>query len=138
MDLREWRKRIDATDEEILKLLNQRTEAVLEIGKLKAKNKANFYAPHREQAIINRLTATNPGPFPNKALRIVYKEIMSASVSLEKPIKVAYLGPEASNTHIATLKQFGSSVVYRPVRSQGGVLKEVETGRADYLSLIHI
>jgi chorismate mutase/prephenate dehydratase len=57
---------------------------------------------------------------------------MSASVSLEKPIKVAYLGPEASNTHIATLKQFGSSVVYRPVRSQGGVLKEVETGRADY------
>ena len=74
----------------------------------------------------------NTGPFPNTALRIVYKEIMSASVSLEKTLLVAYLGPEASNTHIATIKQFGSSVVYKPVKSQGEVFKEVETGRSDY------
>lgn len=132
MDLKECRKRIDELDEQILKLLNQRTEAVLEIGELKAKNNANYYAPHREQAIINRLTAINTGPFPNSALRIVYKEIMSASISLEKHLSVAYLGPEASNTHIAAMKQFGSSVGYKPVRTQAEVFKEVETGRTDY------
>lgn len=132
MDLKELRERIDATDEEILKLLNQRMEAVLEVGKVKTKNNANYYAPHREQAIINRLIAMNTGPFPNSALQIVYKEIMSASISLEKPLSVAYLGPEASNTHPAAIKQFGSSVGYKPARSQAEVFKEVETGRADY------
>jgi chorismate mutase/prephenate dehydratase len=132
VDLKELRKRIDVLDEEILRLLNQRTETVLEIGRLKAEANADYYAPHREQAIINRLSAINRGPLPNTALRIVYKEIMSACRSLEKRLSVAYLGPEASNTHIATIKQFGSSVVYRPVRSQGEVFREVETGRADY------
>ena len=132
MDLKELRERIDGIDEEILRLLNRRTEAVLEIGRLKAKSNANYYAPHREQTILNRLSGMNPGPFPNEALRVVYKEIMSASLSLEKPLIVAYLGPEASNTHIAAIKQFGSSVAYRPVRSQAEVFKEVEAGRADY------
>ena len=132
MDLKELRERIDSIDEKILELLNQRTEAVLEIGQLKAKSNSNFYVPHREQAILNRLSTMNPGPFPNEALRVVYKEIMSASLTLEKPLLIAYLGPEASNTHIATIKQFGSSVKYKPVRSQAEVFKEVETGRADY------
>lgn len=132
MDLKELRKRIDALDEEILRLLNQRTESVLEIGRLKAKANANYYAPHREQAIINRLSAMNSGPFPNTALRIVYKEIMSACRSLEKPLSVAYLGPEASFTHIASIKQFGSSVVYKPMRSEAEVFREVEANRADY------
>jgi chorismate mutase/prephenate dehydratase len=132
VDLKELRKRIDALDEEILRLLNQRTESVLEIGRLKTKANANYYAPHREQAIINRLSAMNSGPFPNTALRIVYKEIMSACRSLEKPLSVAYLGPEASFTHIASIKQFGSSVVYKPMRSEAEVFREVEANRADY------
>jgi len=132
VDLKELRKRIDALDEEILRLLNQRTEAVLDIGRLKAEANASYYAPHREHAIINRLSAINRGPFPNTALRIVYKEIMSACRSLEKPLSVAYLGPEASFTHIASIKHFGSSVVYRPMRSEGEVFREVETDRVDY------
>jgi len=132
VDLKELRKRIDALDEEILKLLNQRTQAVLEIGRLKAEANASYYAPHREQTIINRLSAINSGPFPNTALRIVYREIMSACRSLEKPLSVAYLGPEASFTHIASIKQFGSSVVYKPMRSEAEVFREVETNRADY------
>lgn len=132
MDLKELRKRIDDLDGEILKLLNQRTEAVLEIGRLKAETNSNYYVPHREQAIIKRLCAMNSGPFPNTALQTVYKEIISACRSLEKPISVAYLGPEASFTHIASIKHFGSSVVYKPMRSQAEVFREVETGRADY------
>jgi len=132
VDLKEIRKRIDTLDEEILKLLNQRTEAVLEIGRLKAETNANYYVPHREQAIINRLSAINQGPFPNTALQIVYKEIMSACRSLEKPLSVAYLGPEASFTHIASIRHFGSSMVYKPMRSEAEVFREVETHRADY------
>jgi len=132
VDLNELRKRIDALDGEILKLLNQRTEAVLEIGRLKAEAKSNYYVPHREQAVIKRLCAMNSGPFPNTALQTVYKEIISACRSLEKPLSVAYLGPEASFTHIASIKHFGSSVVYKPMRSQAEVFREVETGRADY------
>lgn len=132
MDLKELRKRIDALDGEVLKLLNQRTEIVLEVGRLKAEAKSNYYVPHREQAIIKRLCAMNSGPFPNAALQIVYTEIISACRSLEKPLSVAYLGPEASFTHIASIKQFGSSVVHKPMRSQAEVFREVENGRADY------
>jgi len=132
VNLKELRKRIDDLDAEILKLLNQRTEAVLEIGKLKDKAKSNYYVPHREQAVIKRLCAMNCGPFPSSALQTVYREIISACRSLEKPISVAYLGPEASFTHIASIKHFGSSVVYKPMRSQAEVFREVETGRADY------
>ena len=132
MDLKELRERIDALDEEILKLLNQRTVAVLEIGRLKAKANANYYVPHREQAIIDKLTAINKGPFPNTGLKTVYREIMSACRSLEKPLSVAYLGPGASFTHIASIKQFGSSVAYKPMRNVAEVFREVETDRADY------
>ena len=132
MDLKELRKRIDALDGEILKLLNQRTEIVLEVGCLKAEARSNYYVPHREQDVIKRLCAMNIGPFPNAALQIVYREIISACRSLEKPLSVAYLGPEASFTHIASIKQFGSSVVYKPMRTQAEVFREVETGRTDY------
>jgi len=132
LDLKELRKRIDALDEKILNLLNQRAEVVKEVGRVKTKANASYYVPHREKAVVSRLQSINNGPFPNSALESVYKEIMSACRSLESPLSVAYLGPEASNTHIAAIKQFGSSVTHKPVRSQGEVFKEVETGRADY------
>lgn len=132
LDLKELRKRIDALDEEILNLLNQRAEVVKEVGRVKSKSNTSYYVPHREKAVISRLQSMNNGSFPNSALESVYKEIMSACRSLEAPLSVAYLGPEASNTHIAVIKQFGSSITYRPVRSQGEVFKEVEAGRANY------
>ena len=113
-------------------MLNQRAEVVTEVGRLKAKTNTSYYVPHREQAVVNRLQTMNNGPFPNSGLESVYKEIMSACRSLEKSLVVAYLGPEASNTHIATIKEFGSSVTYRPVQSQAETFREVETHRADY------
>lgn len=132
LDLKELRKRIDALDEEILRLLNRRAEVVTEIGRLKTKADASYYVPHREQAIVSRLQAMNKGHFPNSALEAVYKEIISACRSLEKPLVVAYLGPAASNTHIAAIREFGSSVTHKPVPSQAAVFKEVESGRANY------
>jgi chorismate mutase/prephenate dehydratase len=133
VDLKELREHIDALDEEILKLLSKRAEIVLEIGKLKAKTKDSYHDPRREREVIDRLMAMNQGRlFPDGGLRAVYREIISACLSLEKPLTVAYLGPEASNTHIACIRHFGSSVTLKPVRSQGEVFKEVETRRSDY------
>lgn len=132
MDLEKLRRQIDTLDEEILKLLNQRAEIVLKVGEIKSKANANAYVPHREQSIINRLTGMNKGPFPNSALSTVYREIISACRSLEKTVSVAFLGPEASFTHIASIKHFGSSVDFKPMRSEAEVFREVETGRVDY------
>jgi len=132
VDIKELREKIDALDEEILELLNKRTETILEIGILKTENGSSYYVPHREKEILQRLTAINKGPFPNSGLVYVYREIISACRSLEKPISVAFLGPEASFTHIASIKNFGSSATYKPMRSEAEVFREVETKRADY------
>jgi len=132
VDIKELREKIDALDEEILELLNKRTETILEIGKLKTENGSSYYVPHREKEILQRLTAINKGPFPNSGLAYVYREIISACRSLEKPISVAYLGPEATFTHIASIKNFGSSATYKPMRSEAEVIREVETKRVDY------
>ncbi|HIE26956.1 TPA: prephenate dehydratase [Candidatus Poribacteria bacterium] len=131
-DIEKLRKKIDEIDAEILNLLNQRTELALQIGKVKSQNNDNVYVPHREKAIIERLKSLNTGRFPNNALEATYREIFSASRSLEKPISVAYLGPEGSFGHAASIKHFGSSTNYIPIQPQIDIFIEVESGRADY------
>ncbi|MGQ0812314.1 MAG: chorismate mutase, partial [Nitrospiraceae bacterium] len=94
-NLQDYRQEIDRIDDEILRLLNERSNSVIQIGKLKKQKdaEANLHTVAREAAIIDRLMKQNSGPFPNDAIRPVYREIMSASLSLEGPQKVAYLGP---------------------------------------------
>lgn len=133
-DLAEYRNEIDRIDDEIIRLLNERSKNVIEIGRLKKEKdaEANLHTPAREAAIIERLTKLNPGPFPSDAIRSVYREIMSASLSLEGPQKVAYLGPRATFTHMACMQKFGSSAHYVPVNSIKDVFSEVERGRANF------
>jgi len=133
-DLSEHRKEIDRIDDEILRLLNIRSKSVIEIGRLKKQQDAdaNLHTPAREAAIIERLVAQNTGPFPSEGIRPVYREIMSASLSLEGPQKVAYLGPRATFTHMACMQKFGSSAQYIPVHSIKEVFSEVERGRANF------
>lgn len=133
-DLSEHRKEIDRIDDEILRLLNERSKSVIEIGKLKKEKDAdaNLHTQGREAAIIERLMKRNTGPFPTEAIRPVYREIMSASLSLEGPQKVAYLGPRATFTHMACMQKFGSSAQYVPVHSIKEVFSEVERGRANF------
>ena len=133
-DIQHFRKEIDRIDDEILRLLNERSKSVIEIGKLKKESdsNANLHTPGREAEIVNRLMAQNQGPFPNEAIRPVYREIMSASLSLEGPQKVAYLGPAATFTHLACIKKFGASAQYIPVNSIKDVFDEVERGRANF------
>ncbi len=133
-DIQQFRKEIDRIDDEILRLLNERSKSVIEIGKLKKESdsNANLHTPGREAEIVNRLMAQNQGPFPNEAIRPVYREIMSASLSLEGPQKVAYFGPAATFTHLACIKKFGASAQYVPVNSIKDVFDEVERGRANF------
>jgi chorismate mutase / prephenate dehydratase len=131
-ELEKLRKKIDTIDDEILHLLNNRSGVVIEVGNIKRQQKSRFYKPDREREIIERLTARNKGPFPNDALKAIYREILSACVSLEEPLKVSCLGPLATYTHLAALRHFGSSAAFLPVDSIKKVFENVETGKAEY------
>jgi chorismate mutase/prephenate dehydratase len=131
-DLDKLRKKIDAIDDEIISLLSRRAEVVIEVGNIKRAQKSRFYKPDRERQILERLTSQNKGLFPNDALKAIYREILSASVSLEEPLKVSCLGPLATYTHLAALRHFGSSAAFLPVDSIKQVFENVETGKAEY------
>ena len=126
------RQAIDDIDDRILDLLNQRASVVVEVGKAKAGQSKDFYVPSRERAIYERLTAANPGPFPSEAIRKVFREIISASLSLEQPMKVAFLGPQGTFTHAAAMQQFGFSAQLMPQKSIPAIFEEVARGRAPY------
>ena len=94
--------------------------------------KEGVYTPHREREIYKNAVKINKGPLSDLAIRAIFREIMSGSLSLENPVKIAYLGPPLTFTHLASLSKFGSSVRYVPASGIGEVFGEVEKGRADY------
>ncbi|MDP3143091.1 MAG: prephenate dehydratase [Candidatus Omnitrophota bacterium] len=132
MNLSSLRKKVDGLDSRIVALLNQRAGLSLRIGKVKLKSQKGIYASDREKAVLTRLAKISRGPLNDKALGAIYREIMSASLSLEKPLIIAYLGPQATNTHFAALKKFGSSVHYQACNNISDVFSEVEKEACDY------
>ncbi len=132
VSLEALRSRIDVIDQELVKLISERGSLAQQIGQLKARDKTPIYAPDREKEILQALRERNPGPFPTRVLEAVYRELMSGSFSLEKPLRIAYLGPEGSFSHLAALGKFGASVEYEPVTSIDAVFAEVERGHADF------
>ena len=132
MTIAAHRKAIDKLDEQIVGLLNERTEHVLKIGAIKLEAGEEIYAPHRELAVLQRACKHNAGPLPNEALRAIYREIMSSALALEKTMIIGYLGPEATFTHQAAIQRFGSSLGYAPQKTIADVFLEVSKNRADY------
>ncbi len=132
MNLDDWRSRINSLDEEILKLLNQRGTAALRIGELKRQQDLPYFIPEREAQVLERLVALNQGPLGADAIRVIWREILSASLALEHPLPVAYLGPPGTFAHQAATRRFGSSVRFLPVRTILEVFDEVERGRAEF------
>lgn len=130
--LQQLRAAIDAVDGRVLEALNERARLVLEVGKVKSGSGGAFYVPHREEQLLRGLEERNEGPFPTGAIRAVWKEIVSASLSLEHALAVAYLGPEATFTHQACRKQFGLSAELRPARTIADVFDAVDRGKAHY------
>src|ERR1700689_2645922 len=132
MNIPEHRKAIDKLDAQIVKLLNERTRHVLEIGEIKIKAGEAIYAPHRERVILRHICKLNEGPITNESLRAIYREIMSSALSLEKSMTIAYLGPEATFTHQAAVQKFGSSLRYTAQNTIADIFTEVAKKRADY------
>ena len=132
MNIPEHRKAIDKLDAQIVKLLNERTKHVLQIGEIKLKAGEEIYAPHRERAVLHRIEKLNGGPITNESLRAIYREIMSSALSLEKTLTIAYFGPEATFTHQAAIRKFGASLNYSAHKTITDVFAEVSRNRADY------
>src|SRR6187431_3062712 len=132
MHLPEHRKAIDKLDAQIVRLLNERTKHVLAIGEIKLKAGEEVYVPARERVVLSRIARLNQGPMTNDQLRAIYREVMSSALALEKTLTIAYLGPEATFTHQAAIKRFGSSLHYAAQKTISDVFSEVSKNRADY------
>lgn len=126
------RSKIDQVDARIVKLLGERARLAVRVGEAKKKNKKQTYAPDREQSVLSRIVRLNNGSFPSHALRSIYREVLSACRALQSPLTVAYLGPEATFTHSASLKQFGQSTQMIPGESITAVFEAVESGEAEF------
>jgi chorismate mutase/prephenate dehydratase len=131
MSLGPLREKIDALDRQLVDLINQRLACAAEIGRIKRSQGGEIYVPEREEAVLRQVAAHNAGPIKPEALRAIYREIMSAAIALEKPLSVAYLGPEASNSHAAAIKKFGASVDYQAMTAIADIFTAVEKGEAD-------
>jgi chorismate mutase / prephenate dehydratase len=125
------RAEIDGIDEQLVELLNRRAEVVVRVGSAKQKAGAAIYAPDREHEVLERVRGLNKGPLPDKTLTAIWRELMSGSFALEKPLRVAYLGPEGSFSHLAAMRKFGASVEYLPMTDIQAVFVEVRRGHVD-------
>jgi chorismate mutase/prephenate dehydratase len=126
------RGKIDQIDQQLVKLMNDRAKLALEIGKIKSDAGICAYAPAREEEVLTRVVELNKGPLPERALRGVFRELISGSRSLEKKLRVGYLGPAYTYSHIAAINRFGESVDLVPVGSIGAVFEEVTRRQVDY------
>jgi len=134
--LGELRQRIDELDEEILARLNERARCALDVAEVKLRESSDevtvFYRPEREAQVLRRMNELNEGPLTDEKISRIYRQIMSACLALEEPLKIAYLGPEGTFTQMATQKQFGDSVIGMPLVTVDDVFREVTSENCNY------
>ncbi len=131
--LGELREQIDSIDSKLLELISARAQCASEVAEAKGGD-ANtvYYRPEREARVLSAIKAANPGPLSDEEVARLFREIMSACLALEKPITVAFLGPEGTFTQAAALKHFGHSAVSAPLSAIDEVFREVASGSANY------
>ena len=131
-ELNRHRKDIDGYDQQIVELLQKRSISASKIGEIKKNSGDPIFRPDREKDIFKKLKNMNQGPLGDSQLAAIYREIISASISLEKGLRVGYLGPDGSFSNEAVRKRFGASVISHPLSSIPEVFKMVESGKLDY------
>ncbi|KNE71479.1 chorismate mutase [Allomyces macrogynus ATCC 38327] len=145
-DLADLRKKIDSVDAQLVHLLNQRATISVQVGKVKqlasessgtapsapSASSSDVYVPRREREVFEKVVRLNHGPLAHEAVVAIYREIMSASISLQQQVAVAFLGPAGTHTHQAALDRFGDSVLFVPISTIAEVFTAVEQGRATY------
>ncbi|MDR2260341.1 MAG: prephenate dehydratase [Azoarcus sp.] len=133
-ELADKRREIDELDRQMLELLNRRARCAQEVGRIKARHgEAGYpYRPEREAQVLQRIAGINPGPLPEGAVRQIFREVMSACLALELPLRIAYLGPAGTFSESASRKHFGAGPVLLPQPSIDEVFRAVEANHADY------
>ena len=135
-ELAKLRVQIDAIDQEIHALINQRAACAQRVAEVKQAaaggELVQYYRPEREAQVLRAVMDRNAGPMPDEDIAKLFREIMSCCLALEKPMKVAFLGPEGTYTHAAALKHFGHFVQAQPMSAIDEVFREVESGQANY------
>ncbi len=134
--LKGLRQRIDHLDDRILKLINERAKCALQVAEVKQQSAGDtdpvYYRPEREAQVLRNIARQNPGPLSNEKVVEVYRQIMSACLALEEPLKVAYLGPEGTFTQLATQKQFGHAALCIPMVTGDDIFREVASENCNY------
>lgn len=134
--LAELRDKIDDIDSKVGELISERAQCALDVAKVKAqfsdKTLTTFYRPEREAQVLRRAMERNKGPLKNEEVGRLFREIMSACLALENPVRVAYLGPQGTYTQEAALKHFGNSAVVVSMSAIDAVFREVASGAVNY------
>jgi chorismate mutase/prephenate dehydratase len=131
------RAQIDDLDRKLVDLLNERARVSIQIGKVKRDGSAPIFAPDRHQRVIEQVRSHNQGPLPDACLEAIWRELMSGSVALQRPLRVGYLGPAGSFSHLAARMKFGVSTEYDALEDIASVFSEVSRGHID-LGLVPI
>jgi chorismate mutase / prephenate dehydratase len=135
--LKALRNRIDSIDEKILELISERAACAQTVAQVKQRSlpegaKPVFYRPEREAWVLKHIMDLNKGPLDNEEVARLFREIMSACLALEEPLRVAYLGPEGTFTQAAALKHFGHSVISVPMAAIDEIFREVAAGAVQF------
>lgn len=132
IQLKEFRRKIDAVDDQLLALLNQRMQLVKEVGELKRSTNAIIYRPEREKAILDRLKSQNQGLLNAQAIDAIFLEIFAVSRNIELPERIAYLGPSGSFSHQAAESRFGAMSEYMAIGNIRTIFDVVNSGMARF------
>lgn len=136
-EMDQFRRRIDELDQQLVQRLNERAEVVVEIGKLKRGGDWPIYAPDRERQVLDQIRRYNQGPLSDICLEAIWRELMSGSFALERPLRVGYLGPPGSFSHMAARLKFGANVEYDNLEDIAAVFEEIARKHID-LGLVPI
>ncbi|XAL99377.1 prephenate dehydratase [Phycisphaeraceae bacterium D3-23] len=126
------RKQIDALDQQIVKLLNERAKVVVEVGNVKRIDRSPIFVPDRERRVLEQIRSYNQGPLPDKCIEAIWRELMSGSFALERALRIGYLGPGGSYSHQAAQAKFGASVEYDNLADIPMIFSAVERRDIDY------
>src|SRR3972149_172447 len=126
------RRALDRVDQEILAAINRRAELAQQIGQLKQASQQPVFDPERESEVLHGAIDANAGPLTNESVRAIFRELISATRAIQVPTRVAYLGPEFTFSHLATIERFGQSAELLPVGTIAAVFEEVERGQAEF------
>jgi chorismate mutase / prephenate dehydratase len=131
-ELKSYRVQIDKLDLQILELINKRAGFAGQIGKVKNDNGESIFSPAREEEVIQNVLLNNKGPLNDVTIRAIYREIISGSRALQRMLKVAFLGPEYSFSHLAALTRFGEAIEYMAVGNIAAIFEEVNRKHVDF------